>query len=816
MRRTSAGRPCHAIFRIFVATLGILPFAAPSAHAIPTVKEMDAAVNKGVAYLLAQQKADGSWEEGPRPAKPVTAEPWVPSKYAIYGGETAIVTYALLAAGQSPQSDPIKKAVDWLEHVDLHGTYAVALRAQVWNLLPEKDRSGAFTFARDRDRDFVYFGRIGKGRGAGFYTYVYGAETGGVLAPGMPPLDQNGQPENTAYDRSSSQYAVLGAWALDQAGAEIPQRYWEDEDQAWKASQQIDGSWTYNNVVAPTMVYERKSNGDVSVRPFQPGDKITDSAPTMTCAGVATLFITQDYIMRANWHDNCNGGVSNANIDRGLAWLDKNIDKVMTPRQAEFYYALYGLERIGVASGRKYIGGTDWFDRGSQALVQTQSDDGSWNSTLHDTSYSILFLVRGQAPVMMNKLIYANTPQHQVDPWDERSRDVANLAKWMGRRSLEGFFNWQLVDLKYPVEQFHDAPILYIAGSELLNLSDADTDKLRLFVEQGGMILGNADCGRKAFATSFKKLGSKLFPRYEFRVLPASHPIFSEQYKAAKWKIRVQLEGLSNGVRELMVLVPDADPGHAWQSDSFKAREELFQLGGNIFLYATGRENLRHKGDSYMVSPQGEPGRPIPIARLMLGDNPDPEPGGWAHLAAIMQNGDKAHLDVHAVKLGTGDLAKYKIAHWTGTTKVQLKDEQRKELKTFVDNGGTLIVDSAGGSTAFADSAQTELEQAFGGAAAARQLATPLPRSHAVFSDPQWKVDEIRYRSFAKPLIGKLSEPRLCGIQTEAGRIGVFYSREDLSAGLVGEQVDGVLGYDPDVAAQLMRSMILYADNAAK
>jgi len=80
----------------------------------------------------------------------------------------------------------------------------------------------------------------------------------------------------------------------------------------------------------------------------------------------------------------------------------------------------------------------------------------------------------------------------------------------------------------------------------------------------------------------------------------------------------------------------------------------------------------------------------------------------------------------------------------------------------------------------------------------------------------QRKPDQILYRSFARPLIGKQNEPRLCGVSISGGRIGVFFSREDLSAGLAGEQVDGVFGYDPQVAAQLMRSMILYADHGAK
>jgi len=196
----------------------------------------------------------------------------------------------------------------------------------------------------------------------------------------------------------------------------------------------------------------------------------------------------------------------------------------------------------------------------------------------------------------------------------------------------------------------------------------------------------------------------------------------------------------------------------------------------------------------------------------MVGDNPDPEPGGWPHLAAIMQNENQVRLDVNAVKLGTGDLAKYKLAHLTGTTRLVLNAEQRKELKTFVEAGGTLIVDSAGGSAAFADAAEAELKQIFGDAAA-NALAAPLPKTHPLFSDPQFKSEEIHYRSFARQrLVGNQNDPRLRGIAIGGDRIGVFYSREDLSAGLVGQPVDGIIGYDPRTAAALMRNMILYAE----
>jgi hypothetical protein len=533
----------------------------------------------------------------------------------------------------------------------------------------------------------------------------------------------------------------------------------------------------------------------------------------MTSAGLATLFITQDYLMRATPHlfDSCRGGVTNVNIEKGLAWMDKNVANAMSRFDGFYYYGMYGIERVGVASGRKYFGGIDWYQVGAEKLVRTQFPDGSWNKTLHDTCFTILFLVRGRAPVMMNKLLYANTTRRQTDPWNERPRDAANLSKWMGKRSLEGFLNWQIVNLQVPVEELHDAPILYMAGSEEIALRAAEIDKLRLFVEQGGMILGNADCGNRIFSTSFKKLGNKLFPKYEFRKLPLSHPIFEAQFHGKNWKSRPILEGLSNGVREFMLLIPASDPAKSWQTESIKVNEELFQLGGNIFLYATGKENLRHKGETYIVKPQGEVTRSISVARLQMGENWDPEPGAWRRFSAIMHNEHRVDIKAEAVKPGTGDLARYKIAALTGTTKLKLDDAQRKELKDFVERGGTLIVDAAGGASDFADTAEFELKQIFG-EAATTGLAAPIPATHSLFSDPARKIETIKYRMFARQtMVGGAREPRIRAIPIGA-RMGVFYSREDLTAGLVGEQVDGIVGYDPVTAAQIMANIILYAD----
>ena len=382
----------------------------------------------------------------------------------------------------------------------------------------------------------------------------------------------------------------------------------------------------------------------------------------------------------------------------------------------------------------------------------------------------------------------------------------------MGSRA-ESFLNWQIVNLKVSVDDLHDAPVLYISGADELKFTPDEQAKLHAFVEQGGMIVGNADCGSEKFSKSFEKLGTDLF-KYEFRHLPPNHIIFTdEQYTTKKWKVHPKLRAMTNGVREIMVLIPDIDAGRGWQTDSTKTREESFQLAADLFLYSIDKKNLRYKGDTYIVHPNSTPAtKKLTVARIETDGNWDPEPGAWKRLSAIMHNQNGTDLTIESVKVGAGKLATYKIAALTGTTKLLLNESQRKELKDFVGKGGTLVVDAAGGSTEFAESAEAELQAIF--PSAKKDMASPLPPNSPVYSTGN-KITDVVYRTFAKrSIVGKTKTPRIKGIM-DGSRVGVFYSREDLTGGLVGEQVDGIVGYDPATATALMQNIVLYASGEA-
>jgi hypothetical protein len=757
-----------------------------------TPAEVDAAIEKAQKYLMKLMNKNGNWEEV---QKPQVGEKGVTDlKGQQWGGLTAITTYALLASGMDAQTD-LKAPVDFLLKADITSTYGLGLSSQIVQF-PKVPTKEAQDFIKRNVMMFIggmqppsavllAAAKADKPLSpsmlddhTGFYTYGITSPTtskDGEFGKDFKPNKIHPSAAK-AYDRSNSQYGVLGMWALAEVGGEVPTWYWRIEDAAWKKAQLRDGAWNYH------------SGGEEGGEP----------RPSMTAAGIATLFITQDYTLSEDW-SRCSGGVRSEEIERGLAWMDRNIDKALLTGN---YYTMYGIERIGTASGRKYFGKKDWYQLGAEAIVRHQAREGGWGG-IPNTCFALLFLSRGRAPVIMNKLQYTieGADKKASDVWNERPRDVANLARWVGKEE-ETYLNWQVVNLQVAPEELHDAPILYIGGNSALKFSKEEQDKLRAYVEQGGMIVGNADCYQRAFNTSFMELGKKLFPKYEFRQVAQNDLLYSEQFK--KWdRGKPKLMELSNNVRKLMVLIPELDPSRAWQTRSNGTKESAFALGANLFLYAVDKKNLMAKGNTWIVTPNPAvaPTGKLSVARLDVGDNADPEPGGWRRMTGVMRNDHKIDVSVEMVKPDA--LSGQKAAVLTGTGKLALSSPTREALKNFVEKGGTLIVDAAGGDPEFADSAEVELNQIFG---SKLELLAP---TDTVYQYPGCQFERVGWRDFALTKLSDRKVAKLRGISV-GKRIGVFFSREDLTEGLVGEPVDGIYGYDPATATKLMAGILMY------
>lgn len=740
MRRT--------FFTLF-AIVGLLvsPLRAADGQAV------NASIRRGIEFIYSKQLDTGTWESARTPEEGGTH----------FGGRTALATYALLAAGESHVDPRVDRAVRFLRTAKMPGHYSIGLRAQLWTLLPPTREN---TAAMEQDARLLIQGMIKRGGpNAGLYDYTAG------------PSDR--------VDLSVSQYGVLGLWAVAQRGFPLDKMsIWRPAENAWIRFQERGGGWNYD------------------------GSTASGGAPTasMTAAGIATLFITQEFL-HADVGLLCTGNVSTPAIDSGLARAAAFWPRVIGGGVPWQYYTLYGYERIGRASGYKYLDGRDWFEEGTAFLLENQNPDGSWgqSSDIIDTSFALLFLSRGREMVAINKIRYSNSsePGSKVGTWNQRPRDVASAVRLIGR-DIERTLNWQIIDLDAAsIDDLHDAPIAYFAGSDPLSLTDDAKAKLKDYVERGGLLVFNADCAKsQPFRRSARTLVRELFPNYPPRILPADHPLLSNQlFDTRRWKVRPQVEAVDNGVRLLAVFLDD-DPARAWQSADVRRADSL-QWPTILFQYAVDKSGAWFKGVRYRAekSPAISSIRTVRVARLKWDGNFDPEPGGYRQLAAVMHNLDRTTLEVDIIEPGVSPLDAFRFAHLTGTGRFAPGDRFEAAIKVFVEKGGTLLVDAAGGDAEFATDVEAMLTRVFG------STGLPIEDDDALFQRPN--AIAIDYRPFSrKRLIGGIHTPRLRAIEVD-GRRAVFYSREDLSAGLVGQSVDGIDGYTPAAASAIVRRIFL-------
>ncbi len=738
-------------------------------------ENIDRAIQRAKAYLYSEQK-NGRWEKY---GKGPNDKNWHPL------GPTALATVALLSAGENPQKKELKAALEILAkgaRTDT-GTYTLGLMGNVFMLANRKTQGKYRQELRLVTKRLVLSTKDG--------SYGYRSEG----------------KQDSSGDHSNAQYGLLGVWGGRLGNEEISKEYWAAVMRHWLLTQNADGGWAYN--------------WDKSGKEGPAGPSGKSSTRTMVTAGVASLFVCFDNLF-ADAFIECKASTHFTAIQKGLDWFDRNFaDKngQIELRGRNGYY-LYGVERVGLASGYKYFGKADWFKLGTEYLLSKQGKNGSWGGSKGgaiETSFALLFLARGRHPVLMNKL------QFDGD-WNNRPRDCAALTRYHNR-TFEQQVAWQIINLKVPVREWHDAPILYISGAKAPTFSEtapsadtpSDIEKLRRYVQQGGTILSVTECpetGGKAFADGIRKTYAKLFPKYELTPIPADHPLYSVQNNL---KGRPKMYMVSNGIRPLAIHT-DEDLSLQWQLERTSSRVNSFEAMSNITAYVTDKFNMRTRGVSHW--PEDVDAKPVAtmtVARLKHSGNYDPEPLAGQRLAGLMlkDTGIKVNVTdpIDPTKLPT---EKAEVAWITGVGQAKFSADERSAIRTFVQKGGTVIIDAAGGSKAFQDSMKTELREMFD------QPVLRIMSTDPLYSNKAFPLGEVKYRRATAIRLGgeRSNKPQLRGMKLD-GRLAVVYSREDLTAGLVGYQgfeVDGYdpgTGSDPGTAYRVMRSILLQADPEA-
>jgi len=110
--------------------------------------------------------------------------------------------------------------------------------------------------------------------------------------------------------------------------------------------------------------------------------------------------------------------------------------------------------------------------------------------------------------------------------WKTRHAGISVLLQQFNRRTdIPVKFGHQ--ELKLSDAKIFDAPILYITGHETFQLSDAEVQNLREYLNKGGFLMAEACCGRRAFNAAFMREMKKVFPDRSLNPLPAASPLFA-------------------------------------------------------------------------------------------------------------------------------------------------------------------------------------------------------------------------------------------------------------------------------------------------
>ncbi len=231
-------------------------------------------------------------------------------------------------------------------------------------------------------------------------------------------------PNNTnpeSGDSSITQFAILGLWATQRGGVEIPPDVWERAGGWWIKTQRSDGGFAYHpaNVGNPQesnsrlsmtvagcgslliierMLYPNRVTGRTQPVPagrrryglLEPPPPEISGKDRERARDAGTPSITEDNLQKS--------------VKKATTWLSSHYTAM--PNQWITYFH-YGCERTGALLETDKFGSHPWYDEGAELLLRLQLGTGEWptvnegtQSSRTSTAFALLFLNRSTQSII--------------------------------------------------------------------------------------------------------------------------------------------------------------------------------------------------------------------------------------------------------------------------------------------------------------------------------------------------------------------------------------------------------------------------------
>lgn len=688
-------------------------------------------------------------------------------------GNHALVCWAMLSAGEPYQSPRMSRRIHRVLASDTPYTYDRGMRLMMLSRLPES----VFTKAAERDLSWLKASVTDLGNFNEQYT---------------------GGPSTGLGDHGSGLYGILGLYGADRRGMSISAKsVWKPIDQHWRRTQQRTpgdepAGWAIGIAQGPAT--EPKGNMDDAKTVNR---RSTVTGP-MTAAGVVALSVSERALYSSR--QNRSGQSVSRELSKGIHWLDEHFDPNDSP-YADWYYYMWTIQRVGQITGRRTFNDIDWYRTITAEMLNRQDPDGLWRDpagqqgTLLSTGFALLYLAEALQPVAVSKLRFDGA-------WNNRPNDLWNFSEYASTL-YEVDTTWQVITLDQSVHELSESPILYWSTHEPFTLPTEQIQTLRSYLDAGGMLVVNPESPFNRLAGSCEALVSLLYPGRKFEPVADFHPFYDLHTKLNR---TVPMRMIHNGVRPLIVVL-EQDIGRGLQSRDSARFADCFALLSNLYLYAVGTESRRTRlHTNHILMPNPVSGEIVRVARVRHSGAYDPEPAALKQLRAILARDHGIDLKIQT--FDADQLTDQPLAYLTTSEEGSLSDGQASALRAWVENGGTLWVDAAGGTRVAVESAQKMLRQVF-----PDKAITPLKAEDPIYTGQGLGTNaydnrRVTFSRFALRQMGQSTEPRLQSIEID-GRVAVVYSPEDLTAAMAGCEHWGIFGYDPDSARRLMVNGVL-------
>lgn len=405
--------------------------------------------------------------------------------------------------------------------------------------------------------------------------------------------------------------------------------------------------------------------------------------------------------------------------------------------------------------------------------------------------------------------------------WAAVPNDLNNLMKTM-KELMDVNFSCEVKGLGEVESDPDRNPILYKTGNYHFSLTDAERQKIREYLINGGTIIFNSGMGSKPFYDSAVEEMRKIFPEVPALRLSSDHPVFHSYYdliNVAYLNVPNETEPNFVGVTincRVVALISrwglDTGWGNINEDDRAKSYlpDSANKLGVNIMAYAVAQ-----RAWAKQVAKQ-----------VSLVDTSDKAAGKFC-LTQVIYNGEwktrhkslslllnsfnkrtdiPVKFGLKELRLTSPEIYNSPVMYMTGHEDFVLTNNERANLREYIKKGGMLIAEACCGRRGFDVAFRREIKTIM-----PDYVLTCLPGKENIFFMPN-KLVTLGVTPALAAQLGNVAAttPKIEGIEVN-GHWGVIYSPYGMCGGWEMSANPYGLNYNDSSAVALGENILMYA-----